>query len=271
MREFNDGIQPADIVMDRIMTSFGSEWNKESVHPETEFLAGIEREVARIAAAGEGAKVFPLRSRVRWSMIGLAAAACIAAVVFLPHWADQQIGSLVYGNAETKLLGASLPDSGHLKVGSKVETGEGGEALIAMDDNRINLILGQGSDLTLAKADTVNLDRGEVWVRVRPNSGFFEIRTPHGHVHIHGTTFGVAVSPDRIEVVVASGIVEVGVGEQCVDIKPGNRGILQAGSTNPTIEPTAVVLAPEWAAKILKRASEARYADFFPSVAPSRQ
>lgn len=258
---------PADRTLDALMASFGERWNQSSGFDEEEFVRSVTLAIGR-SSGSKGAKVTAFPSRWRWSVIGLAAAACLAVMVVIDRGGDgNPLGSLVYSGGQTQVTGTKPGTSDLLGSGATISTGKDGEALVAMDHNRVNLILRQDTVLSLAEVDTVTLDKGEVWVRVRPDSGFFEIKTPTGHAHIHGTTFGVKVTEGRTEVVVASGIVEIGVGDLCVDVPPGHRGSLEAGSESPEVLEANVELSPSWAVETFNRASQARYSDFFPSVA----
>lgn len=259
-----------DQMMDQVLAEFGSAWIESSADSEDRFLVDFQSQIG-ISATARRAEVTPLRRLAYRGLIGLAAAACLAAVFFVPRMRNKDVGSLVYSAGVITQSHPSSVREGHLTPGSILETGPGGEALVAMDNNRVNLIVGNESRLAVAKLDTVDLTDGEIWVRVRPNSGFFEIRTPTGSVHVHGTTFGVRVTPEGTQVEVASGLVELGVDDLCVKIPPSHRGTLHVGATDPIVEQSPVEPTPQWAVDIFKRASESRYSDFFPSVAPNGQ
>ena len=197
----------------------------------------------------------------------VAAAACLLAIVFLPGYLNSTIGGLTFTSGTVTVDGQVL-EQGHLKAGNHLIVAKGGEAMLSLDESRVDLFLREGAEISLDSIDTVTLAKGDLWVRVDPNSGYFGISTPHGQVEVHGTTFGVSVDEKETRVEIAAGKVSVSNSAGNDFIEPGMGATLVGQDQSPSLHPTNGDVTPAWATDIFDRAAVEKVKRFFPSAAP---
>lgn len=208
-------------------------------------------------------EVAPAR-RVAWTRWLAAAAAIILAVSTTALWTARRssVGSLAYTRGDV-----STPGRNGLRKGDLLTTAAGGNAMVALDNQRVNLLLAEDSAVQLAANDVVKLRRGEIWTTVRENSGFFQVQTQFGDVTVHGTTFGVTTTDSGMEVRLARGSVQVRTPTSTAMLAPGDAVTVSVDGTIQRISLKGE-LTPDWARELFNEAQELFARQYFPSVSP---
>lgn len=266
MNEKDMDVTIEDSKMDDLMNRVGAEWAEDSSPPSEAFLASFECEL-RGAATAKSHGVRPPCAWKKWLVPALAAASVVGLLAALFEQ-PQCAGLVFFQEGDLSIQGASS-GPGILEKGDLISTGADGEGFLSLDQDRVNLFLNHETAITLKTADTIRLERGEIWVRVDPESGFFGIDTPHGFVQVVGTTFGITVGPRETRVEIAAGKVKVGTEEDriCL-ITPGSGATLSFDAPGPVLHESHEEITPAWAEELFSRAAAAQAMGFFPSASP---
>lgn len=251
--------------MESFLEKYGEMWTEDSVSDSKALTARFRKNLSReINLEPRPSKEWGWWWNPGWIV---AAAACTLAFVLVPVYWNRPVAEIVYRSGQVRVNGD--PESKTtLDSSTRVETAAGGEAMISMDGGRIDLFVREGTGLDLAAIDRVTLSKGDLWVRVNPNSGHFEVETPQGRVTVHGTTFGVSVQETETRVEIASGRVSVANSRGSEFIQPGTGASLVGQQTPPAIHPSSGDVTPGWARDIFNDAAADQARRFFPSAAP---
>lgn len=227
------------------------------------FDAAFEKKLAEPAPARSAAIVdVSTNGRRSRGVIALwvAAAAALLVVITLPAIAMIPLGKVEFRSA------AGSEDS--LRRNSTIHAAKGNDTIFTLDDRRISVQLRGESTVTVASADTIRLNEGEIWTVVKSNSGYFAVETPNGKVVVHGTTFGVIVRNGETHVALEHGAVTFGRGDNTVAMTPGMVATLKNGELRPSVTVNDGELTPAWAKDLFDRAQASM---FYPSVAPRQK
>ncbi len=256
-----------DLVMDSLLRQAGTSWTEDSCLDSERFLATFEsalRGASRVSR-NNTRHFFDWR---RWWVPALASAVCVMGLLFIMRIDSPWTGAIVFQNGSV-IVKNSGGEQGKLGEGSLISSGPDGDAILALDSDRIKVFLNHGTEVSVQTASAIRVDKGEVWVRVRPDSGFFGIETPHGFVHVQGTIFGVVVSEKKTAIEIAAGKVLVGTGQkQTCSLTPGTAAILSMDSNVPILHQSQGDVTPNWAVELFNRAVAAQALAYFPSAAP---
>lgn len=236
-----------DLAMDSLLKKAGTSWTEDSCPDSERFLASFESALRGASTASRQKVSRSFEWRWWWVPAFTSAVFAMGLLVFLKidsPWA----GAIVFQNGSL-IVQNSGREQGKLGDGSVISSGPDGDAILALDSDRIKVFLNHGTEVSVQTASAIRVEKGEVWVRVLPNSGFFGIETPHGYIHVQGTTLGVAVNAKRTNVEIATGKVLVGTGQkQTRSITPGTSAILSMDSTTPILHQSKNDVTPNWAA-----------------------
>ena len=247
----------------RCLESLGDAWAAQA-DPGDDFVQRFEARLS-IQEKRPRATVWPFTPAVRWTALTAAMAACLALAIALSSFGDGGIGTIAYG--EGQFLASRTLAQSRLADNSALTTGDSGRALATLDNERIAVFINQNSSLRLISNEKVNLTRGEVWINVEENSGYFAVETPDCVVEVHGTTFGVRIGENGTEVALASGEVWLSRGNDYTVMGPGTIGKI-AKDSDPTLMQANGDLVPRWALDLYAKAEADRAAEFFPSASP---
>jgi hypothetical protein len=256
-----------DAVVDQLLGEVGAAWAEDSNRSSERFLASFECAL-RGAATASRQKHRPSLVWKWWLAPAFAAAVCVIGLLPVFFGKPRCVGLVFFQEGDLSVHGTSGPP-GNLDKGASVSTGPNGEGFLSLDGDRVNLFLNHDTDLTLKSVDIIRLEKGELWVRVDPGSGFFGIVTPHGFVHVVGTTFGVTVSLRETRVEIAAGKVKVGTEPNRTRmITPGTGASLSFSAADPVLRDSLEDITPNWAVDLFSRAAASQARAFFPSAAP---
>ncbi|GAB4323776.1 MAG: hypothetical protein Kow0059_19160 [Candidatus Sumerlaeia bacterium] len=202
-----------------------------------------------------------LRLWLPWGGVA-AAAVAVVAVLALTWRAAAPVGTVMLGEGSFAAAGARA-----LHPGMTLACADDGRGVFLLDGDRINVYMNSGASVRVESRTAIRLERGEIWTSVEPDSGLFEVLTPFGRVEVHGTSFGVSVSEAGAEVTIASGRVEVGIGDQRQIMEPGRKALLSPGASAPRFSPAPGDVTPAWAIDLFRKASAANASLYLPSGA----
>lgn len=261
---------------ERLLERFARSWEADSApaDPKT-FLASFREKLDELREPGMAPAVVvgmaPLRRRradrvsVRaWRIAsGVAiAAAAFAAVLVLAPFQRESAAAVLFTRGEVTITGP-----GKLSRTMTVATSASSQGVVAVDQNRISLLLNQDSTLDIVDQDTVRLASGEVWTSVKKDSGFFEVLTPHGRVVVHGTTFGVRVTAEETVVSLAEGKVSVlSVGRE--DALTPNMSATIAGAGKAALMMPVDEPVPAWVQVLHDAYINHEMSRYYPSLKP---
>jgi len=251
--------------MESFLEKYGELWTEAGVSDSKELTARFRKKLSREV----GLEKKPSRESGWWWRPGwiVAAAACALVLMMAPIYWERSVGEVIFSSGQVR-VGENPPTESAIEPGSRIQVAEGGEAMVSMDGGRIDLFIREGAELELAAIDRVIVSKGDLWVRVDPDSGHFEVGTPQGNVTVHGTTFGVIVDEDETRVEIASGKVSVANSMGSEFIEPGTGARIVGQQTPPTIHTSAENVTPDWARDIFNSAAADQARRFFPSAAP---
>ena len=117
-------------------------------------------------------------------------------------------------------------------------------AIIKMRENTYLTINAEREERTLSKR--LYMEAGDLWARVRPESGPFRVETPTAVASVKGTEWVMFVSPDGDTCVVygIAGLIELLNDYGVVTVKAGFTGTSIAGSP-PSVDTTVVAVSTE--------------------------
>ncbi len=234
---------------------------------------------ARIMPIGEKEPASYPHRRVRkvrvWMMGLVAAAACLIAFFGFRNLASNNLGLMEYRSGFATIMrsgravGPLLVQK--LRSGDILETHQGN--LAALLDSRVQLLMNEKTVVNISARNKIALTTGEIWVYVTPGSGAFRVEVPGGVVDVIGTSFGVRVAHNGINVMVSKGIVGFSANNQDERIIAGERLFLPRGgvlSATNKIKDENLRHPPLWVEKIIKAIAAERLREFFPSAVPVR-
>lgn len=259
-----------DRKMDRLMKSVGDDWADESLPPDSDFLLRFEAELREekvrestlsrldllvAGSDGRGANAlviahprprFAMRSGSRllpWGLFVVAASVLIVAgLSAVSLLQGRAVGALVYQRG-----GILASGSGRIAKGSTLAAAAGEGGVVNLNDGRVALFLDGETEMRVNTAEEVEIKRGSVWAAIQPNSGFFQVATPHGNIDVHGATFGVVVDATGARVSVQSGSVTATTPRDTRTLSPGEEILLPAGEgLNSLAVVSAEVAKPAW-------------------------
>jgi hypothetical protein len=254
-----------DFPMEDYLQRYGELWMENVDSARRDPALSFRKELARAAKAEQRARLVPnLHWHPGWVW---ASAALLLALIVGIGLSDRNAGGIVYmaGNVQIQSEGA---DSKTLRPGARIQVQEGGQAMLSLDGERIDLFLKEGTDLTVNSKEQVRLEKGDLWVRVDPNSGHFGIETPQGTIQVVGTTFGVSVNESGTTVEIAEGKLEVSTRMGREFITPGKGALLTAQDQVPATHASSEDVSPAWAEEVFQKAAQSRARSFFPSANP---
>jgi ferric-dicitrate binding protein FerR (iron transport regulator) len=263
----NGKMDKMELEIDSFLRKAGEAWAEDSCPSSEKFLASFESALRGASANTRQAERSSFDWR-RWWIPALVPAVCVVGLILVLIGRQPWAGVIAFqeGNLSVQSAGGS---QGKLGDGSLVSTGTEGDALLSLDRDRIQLFLNHQTTVAVQNGSTVRLDSGEIWVQVKPESGFFGIDTPHGYVHVMGTTFGVTVTDRETRIEITSGRVVVGNEQnQTCSITPGTAATLSNESNAPVLHKTNGNSTPAWSGELLNRAMASQALAFFPSAAP---
>ena len=264
MKENTD--QKKTEAVEKMLHQYGEMWTESSAVDWEDLAQRFETRLSKQATRERRfSGLFGWRLQAGWAWS--AAVVCVVALLLVPRYWNPSIGEMVFVSGEVLVNGVQANTKG-LNSGNIVSPQKGGEAMISLDGGRIDLFLREGSRLALDSNDTVSLAKGDIWVRVDTNSGYFGIQTPHGKVQVHGTTFGVSVGDTETRVEIAAGEVSVETRKGTEYIRPGKGAVLKGNDSFPIVLASTGDVTPQWARKTFNQAATARELRYFPSVAP---
>lgn len=266
--------------MNSALENAGKKWTEEtSGLMRADLAAAVRRRLEEKEARkpsqvvnfvpGDSSAAAPKPRRVpawlTWGAMGAAAVALIVIAVSVLR-GPEPVGAVSFG--EGSLAAAQ---SRELFSGAKIASGADGSGVVLIDGQRVNVYMTSSASIEIESRRAIRLTGGEIWTRVEPGSGYFEVNTPHGKVEVHGTSFGVAVTSAGTAVTIASGVVEVGVGDLCEEMRPGRRAFVATGAAAPEFSDAPGDTTPAWAIELFKKASGANASLYLPSGAlPSK-
>jgi len=179
---------------------------------------------------------------------------CVVAVVLFFNWppeprqqAEGAVGVVTWCGGEVKQgSGPVLPlsqayTSNYVRLGQKFQTGPKSNLMLSLRGPTL-LKANEKTRLSVADDRAVQLEEGQVWLRVAKENRQFKVYTPAGEVTVLGTVFDVMVTGSKAVVTVIEGVVQVSNGISRVRVEPGEQVEMAAGHE---IEPTRVVLSEE--------------------------
>ena len=256
-----------DLVMDSLLKQAGTSWTEDSCPDSERFLATFESAL-RGASTASQQKVRRSIGWRRWWVPALASAVCAMGLLVFLRIESPWTGAIVFHNGSV-IVKNSGGEQDKLGDGSVISSGPDGDAILALDSDRIKVFLNHGTEVSVQTASSIRVEKGEIWVRVQPDSGFFGIDTPHGFIHVQGTTFGVVVSEKKTNIEIVAGKVLVGTGQkQTRSITPGTAASLSMDSSAPILYRSQGDVTPAWAEELFNRAVAAQALAYFPSAAP---
>jgi hypothetical protein len=208
-------------------------------------------------------EVKPVRSIAMTHVIPAVAAMllCAVGVVLYLTWppdlqhAEGAVGVVTWCGGEVKQgTGPVRPldrayTSNYVRLGQKFQTGPESNLMLSLRGPTL-LKANEKTRLSVADDRAVQLEEGQVWLRVAKENRQFRVYTPGGEITVLGTVFDVAVTGSKAVVTVIEGVVQVSNGISKVRVEPGEQVEMVAGRE---IEPTRMVSAEQvsdWAESI---------------------
>ncbi|MBI5153789.1 FecR domain-containing protein [Candidatus Poribacteria bacterium] len=247
---------------ERVLRAFGHAW-VEHANPVNPVF--VETFRSRLSATARSRRAQTLSPRAIVASV-TAMAACAAFAVFLMLRNDG-IGSVAY-QAGAFTATPPLADAGRLTPGTVLAAGSGGSGVVTLDDGRIGILLAANTGIEALAADKVRLTRGDAWLSVVPESGYFEVETPDCVVAVHGTSFGVSASKAGTEVILASGEISLTVRGTQEILEPGMRAWIPRRGAGLELTRLNGDPTPRWARELYGNAEAERASQFFPSAVP---
>ena len=211
-----------------------------------------------------------------WARL-LAAAACVAVFAFIGFRSllPENLGALEYRSGETSLLRSgsvvNTENSDDLVAGDVLNTENG--VVSASIDNRVQLLVNRGTQLTVQERNRLEVKNGEIWVYVDPGSGKYSVSLPEGSVHVIGTSFGVSVNEEGSKVSVNRGKVLYRAGEKEIFIEKEQSLFLPAEAGSSGAVKTSdknLRQPPNWVSSLVREMADEKLKKFFPSAVPIR-
>ena len=256
--------EQGDPVMDRAMRRVAAATIEEARPDERTFLAGVE---ARLAAPrrADSARVLPVANRTLARALSAAAAIIVLGATAAGLWSYTRPAAVLAFQT------AAISASTDLPRGARLESHAGERAILSLDGRRIVMHMNESTSLRIKSAGQVELEDGEIWCDVRPNSGRFVVTTPHGTVTVTGTKFGVATAAVGTRVQLLEGVVRFENTGWSERLTPGAEACIgTAVGEKPAVNPDRVKELPDWANELLALAAAEATARYYPSGAPGK-
>jgi len=220
----------------------------ENLPPMEPFRINVKPEMGR-------REVKPLRTLAVTHVIPAVAAVvlCVAGVVLFLNWppepqrAEGAVGVVTWCGGEVKQGSGPVRPfsqayaSNYVRLGQKFQTGPKSNLMLSLRGPTL-LKANEKTRLSVADDRAVQLEEGQLWLRVAKENRQFKVYTPAGEVTVLGTVFDVVVTGSKAVVTVIEGVVQVSNGISKVRVDPGEQVEMVAGHE---IEPTRVVVAAE--------------------------
>ena len=172
--------------------------------------------------------------------------------------------SLVYqGQAAEQVANVSTL---FLHRASRIETDAETSAMIQLDAAEgMRIAVASSTSLGLTAPDRIALDRGAIWLSVKPRDRGFKVQTPYGEVEVVGTHFGVAVENEEMTVEVTQGKVRVSQGTAAA-LEAGYCMSADAGGLNAEQARADGVDLPGWVTALRRAEDQSAAGAYLPSV-----
>ncbi|MCX5772817.1 MAG: FecR domain-containing protein [Candidatus Hydrogenedentes bacterium] len=186
---------------------------------------------------------------------------CVVGVVLYLNWppepqrAEGAVGVVTWCGGEVNQgSGPVRPfsrayTSNYVRLGQKFQTGPKSNLMLSLRGPTL-LKANEKTRLSVTDDRAVQLEEGQVWLRVAKENRQFKVYTPAGEVTVLGTVFDVIVTGSKAVITVVEGVVQVSNGISKVRVDSGEQVEMVAGHE---IEPTRVLAAEEvtrWAETI---------------------
>ena len=208
-------------------------------------------------------EVKPLRSMALTHVMPVVAAVvlCVVGVVLYLNWppdpqqAEGAVGVVTWCGGEVKQGSGPVRSlnqvyaSNYVRLGQKFQTGPKSNLMLSLRGPTL-LKANEKTRLSVTDDRAVQLEEGQVWLRVAKENRQFKVYTPAGEVTVLGTVFDVMVTGQKAVVTVMEGVVQVSNSISKVRVGSGEQVEMVVGHE---IEPTRVVAAEEvsrWADSI---------------------
>ncbi len=254
----------SDPAMDRALRRVAAATIEGSRPDERTFLAGVEERLAAPRHA-DAARVLPVANRTMARALSVAAAVLVLGATAAGLWSYTRPAAVVAFQT------AAISSTTDLARGARLESHAGERAILSLDGRRIVMHMNESTSLRIKSAGEVELEDGEIWCDVRPNSGRFVVTTPHGTVTVTGTKFGVTTAPIGARVQLLEGAVRFEHGDWQAGLIPGAEACIgTAPGEKPSVSPDRVKELPTWANELLAKAAAEATAKYYPSGAPGK-
>lgn len=215
---------------------------------------------------------WPAGSR-RW-IAGAAAAAFVLAVAVwgFSFWRQQRpIGRLEFadGSVEVKAAGKSIRHEGIGQVACRRGTvlGAAGNAngIFSIGES-VRGAFAPSTELAFETENRIRINHGTAWFRVLPGGKGFAVDTAHGTVRVTGTSFGVTVDANSVQVEVTEGTVELERNGTAASVAAGQTIVAAQEQPAQAHERKGGEELPQWVKALLAREKAAHAEQFVPSV-----
>lgn len=258
---------PQDEQMDDLLRRFARETSEAQGDAHGDFAARMRTRLREQSRRPPGQKgqvaetkcASARRRRISPLLLAAAALVLVAAVSFLMLRRSGPAGTLRH-QVGTVTVEGSL-EGGDLRL----TTAAAGRCLYGLDGERIALFLNEDSSLVIASPGEIQLDRGEVWITVRPKSGPFAVQTAEARIDVIGTVFSVRLASPGTTVMVESGRVSVQNGCGIVGVEAGQAARVPNRALEPVIEIVENPAVPDWAWELYNGATGANQERYYPS------
>lgn len=178
------------------------------------------------------------------------------------------------GPGQVASLGASPVEApvggGPFAQGSPIRTAKEHKWLFRLSDD-VRCAMNGATEVQLDSSREITLAEGEVWLWVAPGGKGFAVKTPHGRVTVHGTSFGVSVADGQTRVEAAEGMVTMASASgAAVEVASGRRSAMTASAVDAAASRTEGAGLPPWVSQVESGGANAWIGAFLPSMSEAK-
>ncbi len=250
--------------IEKMLHEAGHRW-RDGQEVSDDFTSSVMARIEAGEATGAPVIEVPSRSLSRRTIlaVGMAAGFAIAGVFGWQMLRQEVVGKIEFLDDGLPKIGKQVDE---VHANSLLNTDADGSSVALLDDERVILLLNSSTTVEVEKRDHVALHKGEIWVTVEDNSGYFAVETPNCTVSVHGTSFGVEIDGDQTNVLLASGKISLDSESGNTYLDPGTRAVVGADGGQPVLSTVSGELVPAWAWDAYGKMEAARSKRYFPSA-----